>query len=78
MDFNLNNYVLVQITEYGWDHLNKTVGESYIKNCIEPYRQQINNEHWWKLQGHQMIELFGGAIFISSQFPIKSNIKLLA
>jgi hypothetical protein len=28
--FNLNNYVFVQITEYGWEKLKETVGNDYI------------------------------------------------
>lgn len=74
INFNINDYVLVEITEYGWEHLKKTVGNDYITHCILSYEETINGRKWYKLQGHQMITLFGKLSFVDP--PIKMNIKI--
>ncbi len=56
--FNINEYMYIQITEDGWKHLRKTVGEDYIKHCIEPRKVVVNNETWYKLQCHNAFSLF--------------------
>jgi hypothetical protein len=76
INFNLNDYILVQITDYGWSHLAREVGDSYIQNCIVPYATIIDGEEWYRLQGHQVITLFGNALFCASSVPIKSNVKI--
>jgi len=48
----------IQIKENGWDYLMKTVGEKYIKHCIENKKIDIENESWYKLQCHQVFDLF--------------------
>jgi hypothetical protein len=56
--FNINHYILIQITDAGWLHLRDTLDESYIKNCITPYRQILNdNEVWYRLQAHNVFSL---------------------
>ncbi len=77
IDFNLNNYVLVQITEYGWEELKKSVGQEYIDTCIISHEQQIDGEKWYRIQGHEMITLFGDMLFIVSHSPIEPNIKFV-
>lgn len=50
--YNINSYIYIQITEVGWEHLNKTVGESYIKSCIKTpsVEKIIKGETWYRLQ----------------------------
>ena len=55
--FNINNYMYIQINENGWEHLKKSVGEDYIKHCIEPYKTNIEDKVWYKLQCHQVFDL---------------------
>ena len=57
--FNINEYMYIQITEQGWKHLRKTVGEDYIKNCInaESYKKEINGEIWYRLQCHVVFDI---------------------
>lgn len=57
--FNINNYIYIQITEAGWKHLRKTVGDDYINHCIdkEPYRKEIDGETWHRLQAHEVFTL---------------------
>lgn len=68
--FNINHYIYIQITDYGWKHLEKTVGLEYIKFCIENTKIEINNEIWYKLQMHVVISLFpiifGGNLFYNT------------
>jgi hypothetical protein len=51
-EFNINDYMYIQITEDGWEHLKKTVGIEYINACIDKpsYRKIINGETWYRLQ----------------------------
>lgn len=77
IDFNLNNYVLVQITEYGWSKLKETVDDDYINHCILDNVVVIDTEKWYKLQGHEMITLFGKMLFMAQPCPININIKLV-
>ena len=55
--YNLNHYIYVQINELGWKHLKKTVGESYIKSCISPYKYVFNEITYYKLQIHEVFSL---------------------
>ena len=58
--FNINDCIYIQITEPGWKHLMKTVGKDYIKHCIKipAYEKVINDEKWYRLQVHNVFELF--------------------
>jgi len=64
--FNINDYIYIQITNEGWEHLLKTVGRGYIQSCIKQYKVEIDNEIWYKLQAHSVFELlpinFGGKL----------------
>ncbi len=62
--YNINNYVYIQITQEGWDHLQSTVTQGFINNCIKSYKVTIDGEEWYKLQLHQVMDLF----------PIKSKV----
>lgn len=68
--FNLNDYMYIQIKQNGWDMLNNTVGKDYIKHCIEPYKVNIENKEWYKLQAHVVFDLFpinyGGTSMINT------------
>lgn len=57
--FNINDYMYIQITESGFKHLKETVGDDYIKNCInaEGYKKIINGETWHRLQAHNVFSL---------------------
>jgi len=55
--FNINDNIYIQITDEGWKHLEKTVGDDYIKHCIKPYKTVMGNEIWYKLQTHSVMNL---------------------
>ena len=75
--FNINHNICIQITDEGWKHLKKTVGDDYIKHCIEPYKTEIENETWYKLQAHQVFDLlpinFGGRPTYNTNVLIDEN-----
>ena len=56
--FNINEYMYIQITENGWKHLKKTVGQEYIDLCIEIRKVEVNKETWYRLQCHHVFDLF--------------------
>jgi ABC-type multidrug transport system permease subunit len=72
--FNINSYMYVQITEQGWKHLEDTVGDDYIKNCITSgnYKVWINGEYWYRLQCHAVFELM--PVRFGSKPLFKSNV----
>jgi hypothetical protein len=57
--FNINGYMYIQITDKGWEHLRKTVGDEYIKACIKSngYNVKINDETWYKMQCWNVFDL---------------------
>lgn len=74
--FNLNNYILVNITEYGWEHLLKDSGQNYITHCILPYKQTIDGVDYYKLQAHQVITLWGNACWMTTPCPLSMTILI--
>lgn len=56
--FNINEYMYIQITEDGWKHLKETVGEEYIEACVKSREKEIDSEIWYKLQCHNVFDLF--------------------
>lgn len=58
--FNLNDHIYIQITEDGWDHLRKTVSETYINACIDNdhYRKVIDGQTWYRIQAYEVFSLF--------------------
>ena len=77
--FNINHNICIQITDEGWKHLKKSVGDDYIKHCIdtEHYRVEIDGEIWHKLQAHQVFDLlpinFGGRPTYNTNVLIDEN-----
>jgi len=80
--FNLNDYIYIQITELGWKHLLKTVGDDYIKSCIntEAYIKIIDGKTWHRLQAHSVFNLlpieYGGAIYFNTNIMIDEDALL--
>ncbi len=62
----------IQITDDGWDYLEKTVGVDYINACIKTphYTHIINGETWYRLQCWGCFDLmppnFGGRAFFNT------------
>ena len=57
--FNINDHIYIKITDAGWKYLRETVGQQYIDSCIDrpPYKYNIDNESWYRLQAHSVFEL---------------------
>jgi hypothetical protein len=58
--FNINDNILIKITDNGWEYLGETVGEDYIKHCVdtESRRHLIDGIVWHELQMHHVFDLF--------------------
>ena len=65
--FNINDYIYIQITYLGFEHLKKTFGDDYIKHCITTNKKIINSETWYKLQAHNVF----------SHFPVGNGFDVL-
>lgn len=72
--FNLNDEVLVQITDYGWGALAKKNTERFIENCIRSRKEMVNGEEYYRFQASFVIETFGEMVFCANVHPINSNI----
>lgn len=71
-NFNINNYMYIQITDEGWEFLKIRVGEDYIENYIIPKQKEINNEIWYKLQCYDVFDLL--PIKMGSPLYFKTNV----
>lgn len=60
LKYNINETMYIQITDKGWKHLRDTVGKDYIDACIKvpAYEKVIGTEVWYKLQCHNIFDLF--------------------
>jgi len=78
--FNLNDYILVQITEYGWEELEKmeqkTKNIGFAKHCIKSREVEIEGEKWYRLQAHFVISTFGDMVWASYPAPLKPTIMI--
>ena len=75
MNFNINNYVLIQIFPLGWEILEKEYGSDYIKYCITSYVVDIEGDIWYRLQLWEVMSMFGQYIGNGLDIPIGTNIK---
>lgn len=60
--FNINYYVYIQITEYGFEQLKCKFPEDYIEHHILHRKTTINGEDWYKLQLHDVCSSFDVAM----------------
>lgn len=70
--YNINSYMYIQITDNGWKYLKNTVGDEYVKNCIENRMVIIENKIWYKLQCYNVFELF--PISIGNEVRFNTNV----
>lgn len=73
--FNLNDDVLVNITNYGWEMLDinyPKIGRS----IIESKKEIINGVEYYRMQAHNIISYWGNAMWITSHSPIYSEILI--
>lgn len=60
--YNINQNMYIQITERGWKHLDETVGKDYVTHCILPHWVSMGDKHYYRLQCHEVMWLFGDAL----------------
>lgn len=66
--FNINNYILIQITDDGWKHLEGRFKKDYMDTCVKNREVVIEGESWYRLQLWYVFELFPVNIFGSTLF----------
>lgn len=78
--FNLNDYILVEITAYGWDQLKKyeeaSGNNGFVKHCIINHKEIVDGKDYYKLQAHFVITTFGEMTFATYPAPIGINILI--
>jgi hypothetical protein len=76
LSINLNEFVLIQITQAGWEYLLDTFGKKYVDNCIHPNSHIVDGVIYYKFHLHEVATVFGRAKWISNP-PITMNILIL-
>ena len=75
--FNLNDYLYIQITEDGVDYLRRTFKEDYIKNCIESRKVIVDGTTYYRLQAHTVFYdlpiQYGGTMFFNPDVLIEDE-----
>lgn len=76
--FNLNNYILIQITDYGWKQLEKryVTNPGFIEHCIKAKKKVVNDKEYYRLQAHFVMETFGELITGSIPTPVLPEILM--
>lgn len=71
--FNINSYILIQITEAGWQHLRSTYSEEQIETRVRRKKVFIAGDTWYRLQCHVVFDLFNKINLINSNILIEDN-----
>ena len=74
--FNINNDILIHITKYGWEIINKKYDPEYIQVCISPKRVTHEGETYYRFQLHVVMEMFGSSMTQSFPTPFESTILI--
>lgn len=76
--FNLNHYILVQITDYGWAELEKYEQKSgnigFAQHCVRAKKEIVNGKEYYRLQAHFVMQTFGHCLYCYNISPINSNV----
>lgn len=79
-EFNLNDYILVNITEYGWKELDKygaVLGLPHFSNThIKCNEQIVDGIKYYKMQAHFFISVFGQFVWMSHPAPVNPKILI--
>lgn len=71
--FNINYYILVQITNTGWSHLRSIYSEDELNLTIRRKKVNIAGTIWYRLQAYQVFELFHKVNLIDSNILIEDE-----
>lgn len=76
LQFNLNDYVLVQLTEKGKKKVIESAGQEYFDSVIKPKETIIGDTTYYKLQAHQLMSLWEPADWLIAFGPIEPTILI--
>jgi hypothetical protein len=76
VQFNLNDYVLIQITEEGFRALERKYARhtAFVDICIRDKREVIDGKEYYRLQAHSVMQYFGDIIGTYNPGHISTNI----
>lgn len=80
IDFNINNYVFVRLTDYGRECLRKNYDElaSHFKGGL-PWKFDLPKEDadgWSKWQMHALMDALGKYVGIAKEIPFETTIRI--
>lgn len=73
---SFHNYVLVQITDYGWEYLQRSYSDNFIEKYIRANAFLIDGEVWYKIRAVSVFDWFGSAVWNEPPWPLKNEILL--
>lgn len=77
MKFNVNNYVAIQLTDFGKEILRKEHAEIF-KNMDYPYIEPKEDaDGWSKWQMHTLMYFFGKYTYNGGKLPFNTNIIIV-
>lgn len=66
--YNVNNYMLVKLTNYGKELIIKKYGYEYFVTCVESKKQ---NDGYYELQCHEIMHYFGEHCYNGCRLPFE-------
>ena len=79
VEFNVNYFVKVKLTESGIAILKKRHGEldRYFVGSMGEFNLKIDKDGWYKIQMHELMHVFGQNVTVGSCFlPFETEIIL--
>tara|TARA_R100000808_G_C2153937_1_gene164643 strand:- start:6945 stop:7229 length:285 start_codon:yes stop_codon:yes gene_type:complete len=79
MNFNINNFVKVKLTELGIHELQRQHNELYkhFSNIdIAPFKINKDEDGYTKFQLHDLIRSLGHVLYLTGPLPFDINIKI--
>jgi len=80
IEFNMNDYVKVKLTEIGKKELERQHHKVY-EECVykQPYEPMLpDKDGWYKFQFHDLMHKFGRLMFMGSNLPFETTVKIEA
>lgn len=74
VDFNVNNYVLIKLTDFGRKAYQKYYREQGLLHFFK--EREEDEEGWSKWQMHELFDIFGKYFYIGQEIPFELNIRI--
>jgi len=78
VDFNVNGYIKIKLTEFGIEILKKQHEElQAIIPSIGDFKLKLDEEGYYESQMWSIMQDFSGYISMTSELPFSTNIKII-